>query len=198
MFIDKHNTFLNVTIEQNNLAMLEKALIPATLGTDNSTKEEAMQIQTTEHIVLLTKKSYFEMIERSIGSPLFRNLYACVGDTEKDILENGNVSCAYYVSCILLIFKLIRAPHAMVEGTLRDMLSYGWYKSDAIQKGCVISWEDKYFIESGKTRGHIGFYVGNGIAVSNNPVTGTPQKHLYKVYMGRPLKDVYSHPLLKD
>ncbi len=148
-------------------------------------------------ITFLTKQNLVAMVEASIESTMFRNIYTIVNGEKRDILEDGNLSCAYYVSCILLIFKLINEPHAKVAGLLRDMLENTWFKANGDPlPGDVLTWEPKYFKNSGKIRDHVGFFLKDNIAVSNNPILKTPTTHMYNLYDGRPLKAVYRHPLL--
>ena len=49
----------------------------------------------------LIYKNYLSTIKASENSKMFRHIYVLENNKEKDILKNGELSCAYYVSCIL-------------------------------------------------------------------------------------------------
>jgi len=78
-----------------------------------------------QKVDLILVKTYLAAIENSVGSKMFRNLYAKVNGKNKDITENGNLSCALYVSSLLYLFKLIKDIHATVSGTLGDLKRSG-------------------------------------------------------------------------
>lgn len=76
---------------------------------------------------ILKQKNYLVSIRNAIKSPMFRNLFV-MDDTgnEYDILENGNLSCAFFVSSMLYIFQLIDGPHTTVHSTIDKMIEFGW------------------------------------------------------------------------
>lgn len=123
----------------------------------------------------LNKKTYLTVIENSIGSNTYRNSYALVDGEEKDILKNGKLSCAFYVSSILLMFGLIKEIHSTVSGTEWDLVVSGWQKVDSYEQGDVVFWEELEG-EDGR-HGHIGFFWKDGLAISNDSVSGNPAKH---------------------
>lgn len=136
------------------------------------------------------KKSYLAMIKNSIGSKMFRNRYFFIRDKSKDILENGFLSCAFYVSSVLYLNGLISAIHCTVDGTVKDMRKSGWQKIKKPATGSVLVWE------KGKDgHKHIGFYIGKNLAVSNNSTKKTPTKHKLH-YQGRKIIEVYFYPKL--
>ena len=51
-------------------------------------------------ITLLKKKNYIAMIQNAAKgeNSMFRNLYALVDEKEKDIVNNGDLSCAFFLS----------------------------------------------------------------------------------------------------
>lgn len=123
----------------------------------------------------LKKKTYLAVIENSIGSNTYRNSYALVDGEERDILKGGRLSCAFYVSSILLMFGLIKEIHSTVKGTERDLEASGWQKVDSFEKGDVIFWEE---IEGEDGRhGHVGFFWDEHSAISNDSNAGSPAKH---------------------
>lgn len=124
---------------------------------------------------LLLKDSYLKAIENSVGSKLFRNLYFDIDDKKTDILKNGVLSCAFFVSWILKNFNLIKEGHAMVNGTIKDLHKSGWKKIKRPKTGAVLVWEEKTFTDG--PHKHIGFYIGKNKAVSNSLKTKYPIKH---------------------
>lgn len=114
----------------------------------------------------LLKESYLKIIKNSLGSKIFRNLYFNINGKKTDILKNGDLSCAFFVSWILKNFELIKQTHATVNGTIKDMKKSGWHKIKKPKVGAVLVWEEKYF-KNGKHK-HIGFYIGNNKAISNS------------------------------
>lgn len=143
-------------------------------------------------IVILKKESLLAMIENAVGTHLYRNLYARVGKHKKDILNEGDLACAFFVSSVLTIFSLINAPHATVDGTVRDMEACGWKRISKPKKGCVVVWAPKVD-SNGELHKHIGFYIGDGKAVSNDTKKKSPRVH---PYANRPIEGLYWHPSL--
>ena len=151
-------------------------------------------------IKLLKKKTYLKSIENSLGANTYRNCYALVDGEEKDILKNGDLSCAFYVSSILLMAGLIKEIHTTVSGLLRDMESSGWEKTPESGEGDVLFWEE---IQTADGRhGHAGFFWGGDFAVSNNSKNGEPVKHKLdfegEATAGRKVIATYRHPKLID
>ncbi len=108
---------------------------------------------------------------------MFRTLWAAVGGRKKDITERGALSCAYFVSSVLMVAQsafsrpLIRTVHATVGGTVRDMESCGWRRIARPRKGAVVVWEAR------DGHRHIGFVAGRGTAVSNDTARGAIARH---------------------
>lgn len=120
-------------------------------------------------ITKLRKKNYLATINNSIDSIMFRNLWIKDGDTEIDVLENGKLSCAVYVTSILVLYGLIDGLHATVKKTIECLEKFGWekIKRSEIEPGDIIVW-NKRIDKNGKRHGHIGFFIGNDSAVSNS------------------------------
>ena len=150
-------------------------------------------------IKILRKKNYLTMIENSLKGPnyLFRNFYVEENGQEKDVLENGGLSCAVVVSSILYLCnpilefsgkpKWLNLTHANVLSTEKDMQKSGWYEIKDLRLGAVLVWEKK---DSHK---HIGFCIGNNMAVSNDSHTGFPWKHHYTYDGTRKIEKIYWH-----
>ena len=127
-------------------------------------------------IEILLYDTYLAFIKNSIGSKMFRNYYAEIKDKKVDILHNGELSCAVYASSILILFGLIKEPHATVESTVKDLVASSWKTIRKPKLGSVIVWEEVDFGNNEKHK-HIGFYIGNKEAVSNSRSKKTPVKH---------------------
>ncbi len=149
-----------------------------------------------QKIKFLIKETYLSVIKNSVGSKTYRSAYAKVNGRKKDILENGNLSCAYFVSSILTVFKLINTPHTTVKSTIKDMQKNGWHEIKRPRNDCVLVWGEKYFKESGETHSHIGFYIGKQKAISNNSKKSTPTIHSYKKHDGRTIEKIFWHSKL--
>jgi hypothetical protein len=104
---------------------------------------------------------------------MFRNLYIVDEKGKKsDVLRNGDVACAYFVSSVLKIFSLITWPHVTCDSTIKDILENGWRKTKKLKPGYVLLWE-----RNKRGRRHLGFYMGNNKAVSNSSKKGYPVIH---------------------
>ncbi|OGZ33519.1 MAG: hypothetical protein A2Y98_01105 [Candidatus Portnoybacteria bacterium RBG_19FT_COMBO_36_7] len=142
-------------------------------------------------IFVLKKESYLQMIKNSVGTKMFCRLYASVDGKRQDILQDGNVSCAYFISSILLIFGLIKKVHATVDGTIEDMKKSGWRRIKSPKLGSVLVWEKQKLGED--KHSHIGFYTGYKKAISNSSVQRTPVEHSFTFGGKRRIKAVYWH-----
>ena len=91
-------------------------------------------------------KNYMLMVHRSVGSDLFRNLYASVDGEETDILRDGILSCAYFVSSVLFHCKLIDDLHTTVRGLESNLQRSGWNKIEEPKAGSVSSGNRQNFL----------------------------------------------------
>jgi hypothetical protein len=128
--------------------------------------------------------TYLALIRNSVGSKLFRNAFFLVNGKKQDILRNGNLSCAIYVSSILRLVNLISETHATVKGTVEAMRRAGWRQTNKLRIGSIVVWETETF-KSGEAHGHIGFYIGNNKAVSNSSKGRSPVVHHWKFGLKR-------------
>ena len=132
-------------------------------------------------VKIIWNESYLKAIKNSVGSNLFRNLYATVDGKKMDIRKNGQLSCSAFVSSILYIHKLSYDIHVTAEGLVKDMELFGWKKIKKPRPGAVLLWEpmppknhnDKMYWR----HDHVGFYIGNNKAVSNSYKLGYPVEH---------------------
>ncbi len=126
----------------------------------------------------LFKENYLTFVKNSVGANTYRNLYARVDGKKKDILKDGELSCAFFVSSVLMtFFGLTDGIHATVQGTERDLLKSGWYTIEKPRPGAVLVWRELFFDKSGEPHHHIGFYTGSGRAVSFSDTSKSPVLH---------------------
>jgi hypothetical protein len=112
-------------------------------------------------------KSYLKMIENSVGSNMFRNFYATTPSRgEFDAFNDGEYSCAFFVTAVLVIFKKISGFHGLVSSAVEDLKKSGWQEVKNIKAGDVLVWEHTAI--GGESVPHIGFAIGNGRAVSTS------------------------------
>lgn len=125
---------------------------------------------------LILKENYLSALNLSEGIKTFQHIYAEVGGEKKDIVEDGNLSCAEFVCFLLLPFKLITEMHATVTGTVKDLKNNGWYEITDLKSGAVLVWEK----DEKNPHSHIGFYLGNDQAISNSSEKKESTIHHYK------------------
>lgn len=141
-------------------------------------------------IKLQKLKNYLTMIANSAKGEnnMFRNLFGLIDGVEVDLLDDGRKSCAAFASSVLYLQKLIDDIHATVESTEKDMLSSGWQEISELREGAVITWER----QGGHL--HIGFYVGDGKAISNaSNSSGVPEIHDATYGGTRKIERIYWH-----
>lgn len=107
---------------------------------------------------------------------MFRNFYVWTPEKgEFDALDDGDNSCAFFVSSILVAYNKISGIHGTVSRTIDDLQKSGWQEVDKPKPGDVLVWEAQKF--NGNWNGHIGFYIGNAKAVSTSWTKKTPIEH---------------------
>ena len=121
--------------------------------------------------------SYLAAVQNSVGSKVFRNLYFLEQGKPVDVLRNGDLSCAHFVSFILHHFGLVSHPHTTVRGVLKDLIKNNWHEIKKKRTGAIIVYENIYFPSSGENHMHIGFYVGRGNTISTSPRKKMPILH---------------------
>jgi len=125
-------------------------------------------------------------------------MYIKVGKKKIDVLENGDLSCAFFVTVILHMFGLIKEIHTTVNGTIEDMEKTGWKEVKKPKIGDVLIWEKKKQTKRGGGHRHVGFYIGNEQAISNNFKLGVPKiNHI--TYSGkRKVEKIFRHESFTD
>lgn len=142
-------------------------------------------------------KSYIAAIKNSIGARTFRQLYLYDQDADRvvEVLQNGNLACAYFVSSILLHFGLLDNFYVNVEEAIAAMKAKGWRSAKRPVPGAVIIWAERRFRKNARPHKHIGFYIGPGRAVSNSSRTGYPVIHNLRPE-GRKIIEILFYPKL--
>ena len=152
---------------------------------------------------ILDYQNYLEAIRASRGCKMFRRLYVLENGKKRDVMEKGQLSCAYYVTSILKIFNLISSPHATVKSAAKDMFESRWEENQKLKPGNVLIWEEKIFSNE-KTNQHIGFYLGAEKAISNFSERGVPILHHFtygKNKKGEPKRkiiQILTHKIIKN
>ena len=137
-------------------------------------------------------KSYIAIIKNSVGTKQYKNFYAVINGKSQDVLKNGRLSCAFYVSNILFGLGLIKRPHMEVGATEKELIASGWEKVTKPKIGTVLVY-GLINNKEGKVHPHIGFYIGNNKAICNSAKTGTPkiQHWIFGMKNGKPV-----HPIV--
>ncbi len=151
----------------------------------------------------LVRRNLLITIENSIESKIFSVSLWEDGPRVRDIIDKGRFGCALYTSSILLLFRhngkrLCQDRRATVTSFLSDILSQdsGWYGVDTshMTPGCILVWEERRGNE------HVGFYVGDGKAVSTCRIKGVPIKHNWLSETDnraqRAVKQIFKHTVL--
>lgn len=127
---------------------------------------------------------------------MFRSVFVVMDSEEKDVCQDGRLSCAYFISCLLKIFDLISAPHATVKSAVEDMIKNGWEEVKEPQAGDVLIWEKKKIRSSANE--HIGFYLGEQKAVSNNYDKRNPIIHHFTYNQKRKIIRIFRHKAIAN
>lgn len=156
-----------------------------------------MSTKNKQKVTPLMFDTYLAVIQNSIGSKLFRNFYAKVNDKRGDIMRNGELSCAFYVSSILALFKLIKEVHGTIDSTVKDLKKSGWKEIGKPKIGSVLVWE-KIDFGSNNIHKHIGFFIGGNKAISNSCKLGYPTEHHWTFGAKRKIEMVLWNPKVKQ
>jgi hypothetical protein len=137
---------------------------------------------------ILQKKTFLEAIKNSVGSKQYRNFFVEINGEEKDILEDGKNSCAYFVSSLLKEFNLLEEVHTTVDGLVKD-LGEKWEELSVIDRepGDILIWESE------GQMGHIGFAIEDGEAISNSTEKRVPHIHSQGFGGTRMVSKVFKH-----
>ncbi len=147
-------------------------------------------------IIPLTFSNYLAFIKNSISSKSYRNLYIKIDNRKIDATQNGLLSCAFFVSSILVIFGFIKRIHATVASTIRDLEESGWKEIKKPKIGSVLVWEEMDF-GNNEFHKHIGFFIGKNQAISNSYKLKCPVKHHYTFQGKRKIISIFWNPKFK-
>lgn len=124
-----------------------------------------------KNIIVLPKETYQKMVENSKGTKMFNSLFVQVKETGivQDILQDGMYSCAFFVSTVLAMFRLIDEPYTTVK-SLREKVAQDkkkFYQVSQSECGDIIFWEEITF-EDGSKNEHAGFALNAEEAMSTS------------------------------
>ncbi len=129
---------------------------------------------------ILKKETYLKMIENSIENKLFNSIIIKEEDGSiKDLLNDGEYSCALFVSGILLLHSLVLKTRSTVNNLEKDLLESSLFQEvedKTIQPGDILIWESVTY-EDGSQNRHIGFAISKEDAVSTNYIKKCVVKH---------------------
>lgn len=146
--------------------------------------------------------TYMAMIRGSVHSEQYHRLFVDTPDGPKDVIGNGDLACAYFVSAILVLCELTQGGvHTTVTETLADLVASGWYPIEVPREGCIVVWGEKLCTDGVRHR-HIGFCTGVDEAISSRPKDGGLRRHpLIETDVSgqvvRPIESLYSHSRLE-
>lgn len=149
-----------------------------------------MPKQKIQKITPLLFGTYLAVIKNSVGSKMFKNFYAMVDGKKKDIMRDGDLSCGFFVSSVLFLFKLIKSGHGTIHSTIEDLKKSGWKTIPKPKIGSILVWETIVF-KNGENNKHIGFYVGKDTAISTNSTTGRVYAHHFTFNDKRRIEAVF-------
>ncbi len=143
-------------------------------------------------IVVRVFETYLAVVENSIGSKSFQTLIATVDGKQMDLMQGGEFSCAFFVSSILKLFGLAKEVQATVSSTIADLEMSGWKTVKIPKKGDILVWEEKQFDD--EAHRHIGFYMGDDMAISNSFKRKVPVKHHWMKEKDRRIELIFHYP----
>lgn len=142
-----------------------------------------------QHVEILKHDTYIALIQNSLGTKLFQNMYAKVNGKKQDIVGGGDLSCALYVSSLLVLAGFMKKIHTTVVGTEKDLATLGWKKTKKPKYGDILVWEAW---EKSGGHAHIGFYAGTDQAISNSAEKRVPIVHhmYFRLKNGKPARKI--------
>lgn len=149
---------------------------------------------THSNIEILRKETCLKIIENSIDSKLFNSVLARYkdGGAVVDILNDGEFSCAFFVSGVLTLMQAMDRPHATVA-KLKALFEADadWHKVAFADRepGDVIFYEKMKF-DDGTENAHVGFVLTHDEAVSTDYVHKVIARH---PVAKRPVETIYRY-----
>ena len=133
------------------------------------------------NIEILRKETYLKAIENSPGTKLFNSLLIRFKDSGKtvDILDDGELSCAFFVSSVLFLMQAVVKSCSTVQ-SLKKLIdaSPDWFSivPEKAESGDVVFYK-KSLIEDGTESAHVGFVFGESDAISTDYITKSVIRH---------------------
>lgn len=138
-------------------------------------------------------------VEASLGTPIFRSVFATVDGEEKDLTRNGQASCAVFVSGLLVWAEKLKRMSATVRSLEEELKENGWLETNDKLPAAVVIWEATKQAD-GELHEHTGFILNEVEAVSHSDKELSPVRH-HVTYGetddGKPvraIKCIYRHP----
>lgn len=158
-------------------------------------RARATIVMSDTNLIKLTRRNLLAATMAAIDSRIFTHLYVRKANTgeEVDVTQDGQLSCAFFVSSMLTMAQLIDRPHAVVANVVKAMEDNEWEKITEPRPGAVITWP-----ESVDGHAHIGIVVTKDSCVSHTFKGRRPQKHGFALYDGREPVAFYWHANLED
>lgn len=124
----------------------------------------------------LVLESYLAMAKNSLGAKVWQNYFAEVDGEKLDIMYGGSNACAWFVSGVLVMHKLIDSSHATVASTVEDLEKSQWHKITEPKPGAIIVYAPLTF-QDGSTHEHAAIYIGDERAISTSYQKAVPIEH---------------------
>ncbi len=147
------------------------------------------------NLQFLLHKNLMHAVQAAVGTEIFRHTYVLNKQSGEiiDTMQDGRVSCAYFVSGMLSLFMMIDHAHSTVPTTVQKMEENGWFKIDQPRPGAVVHWP-----ADAEGHQHLGFYISEHVYISNYSEEGRPQTHGPERPAGRRPDAFYWHSKLDD
>ncbi len=124
-----------------------------------------------KNTVVLLEKTYQTMVKNSEGTKMFNSLFVQTKETGmvQDILQDGMYSCAFFVSTLLVMFRVIDEPCTTVNSLQKKIIQgkQKFYQISQPECGDIVFWEEITF-EDGSKNKHVGLALNAQEAVSTN------------------------------
>ncbi|MES2007207.1 MAG: hypothetical protein V4436_03850 [Patescibacteria group bacterium] len=88
----------------------------------------------------------------------------------QDVCNNGEYSCAFFVSSLLTLTSYLERPRATVAGLRASLLSLSLERVASVEDvwpGDIIFWE-KIVFDNGQANEHVGFVITKSRAISTS------------------------------
>jgi hypothetical protein len=130
---------------------------------------------------ILKKETYLKMIENSINARMFNSiLIKEESGVSRDLLNDGEYSCALFVSSVLFLNNLIQKTRSTVNNLEKDLLEHPSFihleNGADIEPGDILFWESVTYEDDSANR-HVGFAVSNSEAISTSYMAKCVIKH---------------------